>query len=233
MNKTLLSAALAATCILPQLALAQSAPASPHTLTGNLGFVTDYRFRGISQTFEQPAIQGGIDYSHASGFYAGTWASNVYGGASAQPLGVAYFNGSMGGISTVASSSRWPKISCSMSACCTTGIRERSGRILARTSMTIPSSTSVRVTSGCRRSIRTPCPTISASRAIPSGLARTPVPAVAVSIRRPHADEQLCEFRRWLEEFVLLRNQRQLSAERQADADRTRRQPDGEELRRF
>jgi len=95
MNKTLLSAALAAACILPQIAAAQSAPASPHTLTGNLGFVTDYRFRGISQTFEQPAIQGGVDYSHASGFYVGTWASNVYGGASAQPLGVAYFNGSM------------------------------------------------------------------------------------------------------------------------------------------
>ena len=52
-------------------------PASPHTLTGNLGFVSDYRFRGISQTAKQPAIQGGFDYAHSSGFYAGTWASNV------------------------------------------------------------------------------------------------------------------------------------------------------------
>lgn len=55
----------------------ESAPASPHTITGNLGFVSDYRFRGISQTAKHPAIQGGFDYAHASGFYAGTWASNV------------------------------------------------------------------------------------------------------------------------------------------------------------
>jgi uncharacterized protein (TIGR02001 family) len=54
-------------------------PASPHTITGNLGFFSDYRFRGISQTVKNPAIQGGFDYAHASGFYAGTWASNVSG----------------------------------------------------------------------------------------------------------------------------------------------------------
>lgn len=68
---------------------------SPHTLTGNVGFVNDYRFRGISQTFLQPAIQGGFDYSHASGFYAGTWGSNVYGGSNGSGLGVDYNNGSM------------------------------------------------------------------------------------------------------------------------------------------
>ena len=55
----------------------EPAPASPHTITGNLGFFSDYRFRGISQTAKHPAVQGGFDYAHASGFYAGTWASNV------------------------------------------------------------------------------------------------------------------------------------------------------------
>lgn len=55
----------------------QAAETSPHTVTGNLGLASDYRFRGISQTFEDPAIQGGFDYAHASGFYLGTWASNV------------------------------------------------------------------------------------------------------------------------------------------------------------
>jgi uncharacterized protein (TIGR02001 family) len=40
---------------------------------------SDYVFRGISQSQRQPAIQGGFDYSHASGFYVGTWASNVAG----------------------------------------------------------------------------------------------------------------------------------------------------------
>jgi len=75
MRKTILAAALAATAALPGLASAQAT--SPHSVSGNLGIFSDYRFRGFSQTFEQPAIQGGIDYSHSSGFYAGTWASNV------------------------------------------------------------------------------------------------------------------------------------------------------------
>ena len=50
---------------------------SPHTLTGNVTLVSDYRFRGISQTYEGPAVQGGFDYSHSSGFYLGNWNSNV------------------------------------------------------------------------------------------------------------------------------------------------------------
>lgn len=56
---------------------APAAPASPHTFTGNVALVSDYVFRGISQTQHNPAIQGGFDYSHTSGFYVGTWASNV------------------------------------------------------------------------------------------------------------------------------------------------------------
>ncbi|HPU51499.1 MAG TPA: TorF family putative porin, partial [Burkholderiaceae bacterium] len=51
--------------------------ASPHTLTGNLNLVSEYRYRGISQTNNKPAVQGGFDYAHASGVYVGTWASNV------------------------------------------------------------------------------------------------------------------------------------------------------------
>ena len=54
-------------------------PGSPHTLTGNISFTSDYRFRSISQTYQAPALQGGFDYSHSSGLYAGTWASNVSG----------------------------------------------------------------------------------------------------------------------------------------------------------
>src|SRR5438105_1975700 len=75
----------------PQLALAAlaltgaahaqtAAPAAPepdYTLSANIGAVTDYRFRGITQTSKKPAIQGGFDFSHKSGFYLGTWASNV------------------------------------------------------------------------------------------------------------------------------------------------------------
>lgn len=79
-RKTVLAAALAAAAAVPGLASAQAAaPASPHTLTGNMAIVSDYRFRGISQTYVQPAIQGGIDYSHAGGFYIGNWNSSVSG----------------------------------------------------------------------------------------------------------------------------------------------------------
>lgn len=79
MRKTIIAAAVSAAAALPGLANAQAAAQSPHTITGNVAIVSDYRFRGISQTFEQPAIQGGIDYSHASGFYVGNWNSSVSG----------------------------------------------------------------------------------------------------------------------------------------------------------
>jgi len=46
-------------------------------VTGNLGLTSDYRFRGISQTQNAPAVQGGIDYTHSSGFYVGNWNSSV------------------------------------------------------------------------------------------------------------------------------------------------------------
>lgn len=54
-------------------------PKFSHTFTSNVSLVSDYRFRGISQTMRRPAIQGGFDYSHANGVYLGTWASNVDG----------------------------------------------------------------------------------------------------------------------------------------------------------
>ena len=58
------------------------APAAPEaksdwSFTGNAGVFSDYRFRGISQTDKKPALQGGFDIGHASGFYVGNWNSNV------------------------------------------------------------------------------------------------------------------------------------------------------------
>jgi uncharacterized protein (TIGR02001 family) len=46
-------------------------------LSFNIGAVSDYRYRGISQTRLKPALQGGIDYAAANGFYVGTWASTI------------------------------------------------------------------------------------------------------------------------------------------------------------
>jgi uncharacterized protein (TIGR02001 family) len=79
MRKSVLSIAIAAAVIVPSLAAAET-PAPP-PLTGNVALVSDYRFRGISQTFGKPAFQGGFDYAHASGLYLGNWNSNVSSGA--------------------------------------------------------------------------------------------------------------------------------------------------------
>ncbi len=56
------------------------AGAAQAELSANIGAVSNYVWRGVTQTNDGAAIQGGIDYSHESGFYAGTWASNVNGG---------------------------------------------------------------------------------------------------------------------------------------------------------
>ena len=82
-TKLAIAAALAATCV---SSFAADPPKSDWTITGNAGLFSDYRFRGISQTNKKPAIQGGLDISHVSGFYVGNWNSNVdsalYNGAS-------------------------------------------------------------------------------------------------------------------------------------------------------
>ncbi len=52
---------------------------SPHKLTGSVTFVSDYRSRGISQSMRRPAVQGELKYTHISGFYFKSWASNVDG----------------------------------------------------------------------------------------------------------------------------------------------------------
>lgn len=69
---------LLSTLVLSGAVFAQAAPAAPdYTLSFNAGAVTDYRYRGISQTARKPALQGGADFAHKSGFYLGTWASTI------------------------------------------------------------------------------------------------------------------------------------------------------------
>jgi uncharacterized protein (TIGR02001 family) len=51
----------------------------PLTVSGSVGLVSDYRFRGVSQTDKEMAIQGGVTVTHESGIYVGTWASNLAG----------------------------------------------------------------------------------------------------------------------------------------------------------
>lgn len=74
MQKTLLALAATLTiAAMPTLVHAQEA--SP--LSFNISLTSDYKYRGISQSRRKPAIQGGIDYAHSSGFYIGTWASSI------------------------------------------------------------------------------------------------------------------------------------------------------------
>ena len=76
----LAAAGLAASAFIANTAYAQeTAPPKPVTVSGSVALVSDYRFRGVSQADKDAAIQGGIAVAHRSGFYAGTWASNLAG----------------------------------------------------------------------------------------------------------------------------------------------------------
>ena len=65
----------------PAAAAADGATAPPpaFTINGSATLISDYRFRGISQTNLQPAIQGSITVTHSSGFYASVWSSSTSG----------------------------------------------------------------------------------------------------------------------------------------------------------
>jgi uncharacterized protein (TIGR02001 family) len=73
MQKKLLVVVLGSLFAMPVLAADAPAPA----VTYNIGLTTNYLYRGITQTAASPALQGGLDYAHASGFYAGAWASSI------------------------------------------------------------------------------------------------------------------------------------------------------------
>ena len=80
LHKTAISAAavallagLTSTAVFAEEAAAPEA--SP--VTANVTVTNDYRYRGITQSNYQPAIQGGFDYAHESGFYIGNWNSSI------------------------------------------------------------------------------------------------------------------------------------------------------------
>ncbi len=75
MRTRVLTAALLLALSTPGFAQEVVEEESPFSFS--VGVVSDYAFRGVSQTNEGPAIQVGADYAHPSGFHIGTWASNV------------------------------------------------------------------------------------------------------------------------------------------------------------
>lgn len=70
-------AMLAAATALPTAAYAQEESSDGITISGSATVVSDYRFRGFSQSNEKAAIQGGFTVAHDSGFYVGTWGSSI------------------------------------------------------------------------------------------------------------------------------------------------------------
>ncbi len=99
---------------LPAGAPAQTAPASAPAITvsGSAGLVSDYRFRGVSQSDQQMAVQGGITIAHDSGFYVGTWASNLagwgtFGGANLEVDLIGGYKAELGADSTIDAGLTW------------------------------------------------------------------------------------------------------------------------------
>ena len=84
MQKNLKAAILAALLAAPAVSFAQEAEES--NFSWNAGVVSDYVFRGVSQSGKDIAFQGGVDYAFGdSGFYAGVWGSNIDFGYKAAP----------------------------------------------------------------------------------------------------------------------------------------------------
>jgi len=88
-------AALAAVMMLPAAAVAEedTGPFALSNFSASALVGTDYVFRGVSQTSENPCVQGSLDYAHPLGFYLGVWGSNVYHTISDGGLELDYYAG--------------------------------------------------------------------------------------------------------------------------------------------
>jgi uncharacterized protein (TIGR02001 family) len=77
-SKLASGAAVFALAMMGSAAHAQEAAAPEHQISYNAALTSEYRYRGLSQSRLDPALQGGADYTHTpSGFYAGTWLSTI------------------------------------------------------------------------------------------------------------------------------------------------------------
>lgn len=79
-------------------AISSAGGESGFELSGNVAMVSDYRFRGVSFSDGDIALQGGIDLAHSSGFYIGTWGSSISGGTAFGELEVDVYAGWSGDV---------------------------------------------------------------------------------------------------------------------------------------
>ncbi|MEQ1518625.1 MAG: TorF family putative porin, partial [Usitatibacteraceae bacterium] len=70
-------AATVATAQTPAPAAPAAAPAPENTLVPKVSLYSEYEYRGIAQTAQKPAVQFNLDYTHTSGFYLGTFVTNI------------------------------------------------------------------------------------------------------------------------------------------------------------
>jgi uncharacterized protein (TIGR02001 family) len=78
MRKSLITIAVLGALAAPSFVFAADAAPTPDlTVAYNVGLYSQYIFRGLTQTDRSPALQGGVDLTHSSGFYLGAWASNI------------------------------------------------------------------------------------------------------------------------------------------------------------
>ena len=93
MRKSLITIAVLGALAAPSFVFAaDAAPASDFTASYNVGLFSQYIFRGLTQTNNKPALQGGFDVSHKSGLYIGGWASNVSWLRDNASIGTALYN---------------------------------------------------------------------------------------------------------------------------------------------
>ena len=78
MRKSLITTAVLGALAAPSFVFAaDAAPAPDLSVSYNVGLYSQYIFRGLTQTNRKPALQGGVDLTHSSGFYLGAWGSNI------------------------------------------------------------------------------------------------------------------------------------------------------------
>ena len=95
-----------------QVAADPAAPPSAITVSGSVAIASDYRFRGVSQSDRQMAVQGGLTIAHESGFYVGTWASNLagwgtFGGANMELDLIGGYKAKLSGTATLDAGLTW------------------------------------------------------------------------------------------------------------------------------
>lgn len=104
LNKKLLSISIAAALAAPAMVASTAAHAE---VSANVTVTSNYMWRGMSLSSDAAAVQGGLDYNHASGFFAGVWASTLGSGNGTEVDYYFGFGGELGDFGYTATLNRY------------------------------------------------------------------------------------------------------------------------------